>query len=177
MTGILNPRTIGPWWRRIWGEIRPGTEARRGALVAALATVIWAIGVGAWNLKLGYGAWVNLFFACAVAALGIPLVALVVALLLTILRKLPGRLTGWLTGAFLFLAALFWFDSLGFWMAGAVLAIECTLGAAVATALCAGWRKAARSKQIVTIAAGVLAIAANVWLIRLLQSDGIDEDL
>ena len=177
MTGILNPRTIGPWWRRIWNGIRPGMEARRGALLAALATVIWAIGVGAWNLKLGYGAWVNLFFACAVAALGIPLVALVVALLLKILRKLPSRLTGWLAGAFLFLAALFWFDSLGFWTAGVVLAIECTLGAAVATVLSAGWRKVARSKRVVTIAAGVLAVAANIWLIQLLQSDGVDEDL
>src|SRR5690348_2112330 len=100
MTGILNSRTIGPWWRRVWNEIRPGMEARRGALLAALATVIWAIGIGAWNLKLGYGAGVNLFFACAVAAVGIPLVALIVALLLKILRKLPGRLTGWIAGAF-----------------------------------------------------------------------------
>src|SRR4029079_16579851 len=99
------------------------------------------------------------FFACAVAAVGIPLVALVLALLLKILRKLSDPLTGWLAGAFLFLAALFWFDSLGFWTAGAVLAIECTLGAAMATVLSAGWRKAARSKRVVTIAAGVLAVA------------------
>ena len=133
MTGILNPRSIGSWCRRTWSEIRPGSEARRGAVWAALATVIWAVLVGALNLKLGYGGWVNFLFACAVAALGIPVVALAVALLLTIFRKLPRRVTGFLVGAFLFLSALFWFDSLGFWTAGAVLAIECTLGAAVAT--------------------------------------------
>ena len=88
---------------------------------AALATVIWAIVVGALNLKLGYGIWANFLFACGVAALGIPVVTLAVALVLTILRKLPRLAAGFVVGAFLFLVALFWFDSLGYWTAGALL--------------------------------------------------------
>jgi len=177
MTGILNPRSIGSWCQRTWSEIRPGSEARRGAVWAALATVIWAVLVGALNLKLGYGGWVNFLFACAVAVLGIPLVALAVVLLLTIFRKLPRRVTGFLAGAFLLLAALFWFDSLGFWTAGAILAVECILGAVVATVFGASWRGAARNKRMLTIAIGVLAVGANVWFVRLLRSDGIDEKL
>jgi dienelactone hydrolase len=177
MTGIYNWRSIGSWSRRTWSEIRPGPEARRGAIWAALATVIWAIVVGALNLKLGYGVWANFLVACTVAALGIPIVALGVALVLTIFRKLPRLAAGFVVGAFLFLVALFWFDSLGFWAAGALLAIECTLGAAVATVLAAGWRGAAASKRVITVAAGVLALAANIWLVRLLKSDGIDEEL
>ncbi|HMJ60388.1 MAG TPA: hypothetical protein VK493_01450, partial [Bryobacteraceae bacterium] len=163
-----NWRSIGFWWRRTWSEIRPGAEARRGAIWAALATVLWAIVVGTLNLKLGYGLWANFLFACAVAALGIPLVTLGVALVLTILRRLPRLAAGFLVGAFLFLVALFWFDSLGFWTAGALLAIECMLGAAIATVLATGWRSAARSKRIVTIAIGVVALAANVWLVYFL---------
>lgn len=139
--------------------------------------MIWAIIVGALNLKLGYGVWANFLAACAVAALGIPIVALGVALALTIFRKLPRLGAGFVVGAFLFLVALFWFDSLGFWAAGALLAIECTLGAAIATVVVAGWRGIAPSKRIVTIGAGVLALAANVWLVHLLRSDGIDEQL
>jgi len=177
MTGMPNWRSIGFRWRRTWGEIRPGAEARRGAIWAALATVLWAIVVGALNLKLGYGLWANFLFACAVAALGIPLVTLGVALVLTILRRLPRVAAGFLVGAFLFLVALFWFDSLGFWTAGALLAIECMLGAATATVLAAGWGSAARSKRIVTIAIGVVALAANAWLVYFLRSDGIDEAL
>ncbi len=177
MTGMRNWRSIGSWWRQRWGEIQPGPEARRGAVCATLATVIWAIAVGTLNLKLGYGGWANFLFACAVAALGIPAVALGLALVLTIFRKVPRLTAGFIVGAFLFLASLFWFDSLGFWAAGALLAIECTLGAAIATVLAAGWRGAPASKRVVTIAAGVLALAANVWLVRFVRSDGIDENL
>src|SRR3954454_3562050 len=141
MTGMHNWRSLGSWWGRTWSEIRPRPEARRGAIWATLATVIWAIVVGALNLKLGYGLWANFLFSCGVAVLGIPLVMLAVALALTILRKLPRLFAGLLAGAFLFLTALFWFDWLGFWTAGALLVIECTLGAALATLLAADGRR------------------------------------
>jgi dienelactone hydrolase len=177
MTGMRNWRSIGSWSRRRWSEIRPGPEAWRGAIWAAVATVIWAIIVGALNLKLGYGGWANFLAACAVAALGIPIVAMGIALILTILQNLPRLGAGFVVGAFLFLAALFRFNSLGFWAAGALLVVECTLGAATATALAASWRGAALSKRIATIAAGLLALTANVWLVAFLRSDGIDEDL
>lgn len=177
MTGMRDWRPMVSWWRRVWSDIRPGPEAQRGAIWAALLTVIWGVVVGALNLKLGYGAWTNFLFACAVAALGIPLVTLIVALVLGALQQLPRRLTGLFTGVFLYLAALFWFDSLGFWMAGAVLLAVCTLGAVVATIVAGSWRAAARGKRILTFAIGVVALAANVWLIHFLRDDGVDEDL
>src|SRR5438445_10337832 len=123
------------------------TNWRRGAAWAALVLVMGAAIVGAIDLRLGYGVWANVLFACFVAVLGIPIVALATALLLTIFRKLPRLLTGFLVGAFLYLTALFWFDWLGFATAAVLLLVECALGAVVL----------GRKRTATTIAIGVLA--------------------
>ncbi|MDQ2950114.1 MAG: hypothetical protein M3Y27_29950, partial [Acidobacteriota bacterium] len=100
------------WWRRTWSSIRPGPEARKGATWAILATAVWAAVIGALNLHSGFGLSVDFAFAFAVAALGIPLVALVVALLLTLLRKLPRLGSGIIVGACVFIGML-WPPPLG----------------------------------------------------------------
>src|SRR5215475_10940080 len=90
---VETPASRASWWKRtwrlIWEPIMPGPEARRGAYWAAIATVLWAVVIGGWNVKSGFGLWVDFSFAFLIAALGIPLAALVVALALTIFRRLP----------------------------------------------------------------------------------------
>src|ERR1700748_3800993 len=102
--------TDAGWWKRtwhsIWDPIKPGKEAAKGAYWAALATVVWAAVVGGLNVKSGFGLTIDFLFAFLVAALGIPLVALVAALLLTIFRHLPRLLSGFFVGAFLAIALL-----------------------------------------------------------------------
>jgi dienelactone hydrolase len=143
---------------------------------AALVTVIWATVIGALNLKLGFGIWADFLFAIAVAALGIPLVALLIALLLTIFRRLPRLLSGFVVGSLLFIA-LVWFDSIGLGVATVLLVVECSLGAVVATIALGGLRNAALSKRMLTISIGILALAANIGLWRFLRSDGVNEEL
>ena len=78
-----------------------------GRSLGGVATVIWAIVVGALNLKLGYGVWANFLFAFGFAALGIPLVTLAVALILRFFGNCRALLTGFVVGRFFFLLRCF----------------------------------------------------------------------
>ena len=79
---------------QFWSRIRPGWEARKGAVWAFLIAGFCAAAIGGYYLDSGFGLWIDLAFAFAVAALGIPLLAMVAALVLTILRKLPRMAAG-----------------------------------------------------------------------------------
>src|ERR1700680_4150983 len=85
-------------WRSIRDRCRPGPEARKGATWGAIAVALWIAIVAGFYLKSGFGLTIDLAFALLVAALGVPLVMLVVWLILTILRKLPRWFTGLLVG-------------------------------------------------------------------------------
>ncbi|HEY3938047.1 MAG TPA: hypothetical protein VGL97_11485, partial [Bryobacteraceae bacterium] len=154
----------------------PDRRASRGVFWAALATVLWAAVIGAWNVRLGFGIWADFLFAFAVAAIGIPLVALLVALLLTILRRLPRLLSGFVVGSLLFIA-LVWFRSFGLWVGAVLLIVECSLGAAIATMALGGLHNTGLAKRIVTISVGILALGSNIALWHFLTSDGVDEEL
>src|SRR6202162_2095758 len=89
------------WWRKAagwcskhWRAIRPGPEARRGAVWGTLAAAGASVVIAGLYLRTGFGYAFDFTFAVLVAAVLIPLVALVVALLLTIARKLPRMATG-----------------------------------------------------------------------------------
>jgi dienelactone hydrolase len=168
------------WWKRnwhsIWDPIKPGREARRGAYWAAITTVIWAVVLGGLNVKSGFGLWADFLFAFVIAALGIPLVALVVALLLTVFRHLPRLLSGFFVGAFLAISLL-WQSPYGYWTSALLLILECVLGAAVATLLFGGLRHASRAKCILTVSLIILGLAGNVELFSFFHGDGIDEEL
>src|SRR5690242_9141831 len=78
------------WWRiacdwcvRHWRAIRPGPEARRGAVWGTLAAAAACVVIAGLYLKTGFGYAFDFTFAIVVAAVLIPLVALAVALLLT----------------------------------------------------------------------------------------------
>jgi dienelactone hydrolase len=164
------------WCASAWQNTKPGPEERRGAYWAALLTVVWAAVIGGINLKSGFGLWADLLFTLLVAALGIPVVTLAVALLLTIFRRLPRLYSGFLIAAFVLVAQL-WRAPVGYWASAVLLSVECTLGAAVATIVLGGFRRAAATKRVVTILVGLLALAGTIWVTRFFGSDGINETL
>src|ERR1700689_3420276 len=91
-------RSLRDWSSRAWANIRPGPEARKGAIWGAILVALWIAIVGGVYLQSGFGLAIDLAFALTVAALGVPLVTLAVWLLLTILRSLPRMFTGILIG-------------------------------------------------------------------------------
>jgi hypothetical protein len=154
---------VRDWWRRVWGNLRPGPEARKGAVWGVVVAAAGAAVVGGYSLKSGFGPLVDFGFAFVMAALAIPLVAVVFALLLTILRKLPRLASGFIFGACLFIALL-WPPPLGIIMALIFGLVEGILGATIATFLIGDFGAAARSKKAVTVVLCFAAFAANVGL-------------
>jgi hypothetical protein len=67
-----------------WMAIRPGPEARRGAVCGTLAAAAACVVLAGLYLRTGFGSAFDFAFAILFAAVLIPLVAVVVALLLTI---------------------------------------------------------------------------------------------
>ncbi len=169
-------RRAWAWVVAVWNDIKPGPEARKGALWAAMATVIWAIVIGAINLKSGFGFTADLLFAVLIAVLGIPLVAAVFVLLLALLRRLPRWTAGLFIGALLFISLL-WFGPLGYSMAALLLFVEACLGATLATFMVGHFSSLNVKKKIATFTVFVLALAANVGLFVFLRNDGVDEKL
>jgi hypothetical protein len=164
------------WWRRTWSDIRPGPEARKGAAWAIVAAATGAAIVGGYTLHSGFGSWADFAFAFAIAGLGIPLIAVIVAFLLTILRKMPRFIAGIIFGACLFIALL-WPPPLGIGM-GVIFGLTAgVLGATIATFFSGHFSEAARSKKILTIVLCVLAIAANIGMAVFLSSDGTNEQV
>src|SRR5258705_4607913 len=99
-----NPPT--PWGQNVvarcathWRAIRPGPEARRGAVWGTLAAAAACVVIAGLYLRTGFGYVFDFTFAIVVAGILIPLIALVVALLLTIARKLPRMATGMMVGS------------------------------------------------------------------------------
>ena len=157
-----------------WRAVKPVHEAHHGALWAATGASVVALLVGGFNLKSGFGLWVDLSLLFAAAAIGLPLVAIAVALVLTLVRKIP-RLGAGVLVAVMVLLALPWLNAWGYLLGAVVLLIECTLGASVATVLLGGLRYAALGKKALTLVSGGLALFANLWLFVFLRSDGFDE--
>jgi dienelactone hydrolase len=169
-------RAVQGWSSRAWADIRPGPEARTGALWGALLVALWIAIVGGLYLQSGFGLAVDIPFALLVAVLGVPLVALAVWLLLTLLRKLPRFFTGILIGACL-LVGLAFPPQLGLPFGAILLLIECTLGATIATFFAGHFREAHLSKKILTITLCVGAIAANIAIYLFLSGAGNDKDI
>ncbi|PYU03171.1 MAG: hypothetical protein DMG33_17295, partial [Acidobacteria bacterium] len=92
-------RKVGDWCAARWMAIRPGPEARRGAVWGTLAAAAACVIIAGLYLRTGFGYVFDFSFAVVFAAVLIPLVAVSVALLLTIARKLPRLATGMIIGS------------------------------------------------------------------------------
>ena len=159
----------------LWRSLKPVHEAHHGILWAAACASLIAVVVGGFNLKSGFGIAVDLAVAFITAAIGVPSVAMGVVLLLTLLRRIPRLAAGVFAGV-LVLLALPWLNAWGYFVGAAVLLIECTLGASIATILLGGLREAALGKRTLTLGAGGLALVANLWLFVFLRSDGVGSE-
>ncbi len=167
-------RRVAGWCRRQWNDIRPGPEARQGAVWGVLAPALWCVIIAGLYLRTGFGYTFDFLFAAVFAALAIPLVALTVALLLTIARKLPRFATGLMVGSCVIVALVWSPPELGAATAVILGVTEGVLGATIATFIAGRFAQAALSKKIVTVTLCALAVAANVWFAWFLLEDGSD---
>jgi len=94
------------WFLRQWADIRPGPEARRGAVWGTLAAAAACVVIGGLYLHTGFGYLFDFAFCIVFAALFIPLVALLIAFLLTIARALPRFAAGFIFGSCVILMVL-----------------------------------------------------------------------
>lgn len=169
-------RSVRDWSGRAWASVRPGPEARKGARWGIWLVALWAAVVGGVYLHSGFGLSIDLGVALTVAAVGVPLVALLVWLLLTLVRKLPRFSTGIVIGVCL-LVGLAYFPQLGIPLGAMLLVIECTLCATFATLLSGDFRDVHLSKKIITLTLFVAAVAANIGLYLFFSSTGTDKDI
>jgi dienelactone hydrolase len=163
---------IRDWCARIWIAIRPGPEARRGAVWGTLAAAAACVVIAGLYLRTGFGYAFDFAFATVFAALVIPLTALAVALLLTIARKLPRMATGMVVGSCAIVMALWGPPELGVLMAIVVGLIEGILGATIATILVGGLGQAAVKKKILVALLFLLGIGGNVYFVWLFAHEG-----
>ena len=124
-------RAIGHWFSQLWTDIRPGPEARRGAIWGSLAAAfLWAIVVGRY-MKTGFGLWFDLGFCLLAGALIILISTALVPLLLTILRKLPRLASGIIFGCVIVI--LLGLSPIGILAAPVSCLVAAFLGAAVSS--------------------------------------------
>jgi dienelactone hydrolase len=163
---------VKEWWLQNWLAIRPGPEARRGAVWGTLAAAAACVVIGGLYLQTGFGYAFDFAFALLFAALCIPLTMLGVVLLLTILRKLPRLATGIIIGCCVVVLMLWGPFELGLAMAIFVGLTEGILGATIATFAVGGLGQAALQKKILVSLLFLLGVAGNVHLVWLLAHAG-----
>jgi dienelactone hydrolase len=157
--------------------IRPGPEARRGAVCGTLVAAAACVVIAGMYLRTGFGYAFDFAFVILFATVLIPLVAVVVALLLTIAGTLPRMATGWIIGSCVIVMLAWLPPHIGIAMAIVVGLAEGLLGAAIATFAVGRFAEAALSKKIITVVVFLLAVTANVFLLWLLGRDGSEEKL
>jgi dienelactone hydrolase len=166
------PSRVKDWFVRRWMQIRPGPEARHGAVWGTLAAAAACVVIAGLYTKTGFGYAFDFGLALAIAVVLIPLVMLAVALLLTIARHLPRTASGMVVGAGVFIMLVWMPPQLGFAMALLVGVAEGLLGAAIATLATRGFSGAALPKKIITAFLLVLGVAFNIALVWLFAHDG-----
>jgi len=175
---------IKTWWQvsaawcvRQWTMIRPGPEARRGAVWGTLAAAAACVAIAGLYARTGFGYAFDFALAILFAAVLIPLVALAVALLLTIARHLPRRATGVIVGAGVIVMQVWLVPQLGLPMAIVICLAEGVLGATIATFVSGHFGEATLAKKVVTASLCVLAVAVNIGLAWLFIHDGSMEKI
>jgi dienelactone hydrolase len=170
-------RRLRDWCSRQWAAIRPGREARRGAVWGTHAAAAASVIIGGLYLQTGFGYIFDFAFCILFAAIFIPLVALLVVLLLSVARKLPRYATGVILGSCAMVMALWGPPELGVVMALGIGLSTGILGATIATFVRGHFRQAALSKKIIVASLFVLAVAGNVFFVWLFAHEGSMEKL
>jgi dienelactone hydrolase len=170
-------RRLGDWCSRQWAAIRPGREARRGAVWGTLAAAAVCVIIGGLYLQSGFGYLFDFAFCILFAAIFIPLVALLVVLLLSMARKLPRYASGVVLGSGTIVMALWGPPELGVVMAIGMGLCTGILGATIATFFWSRFAQAALSKKIIVASLFVLAVAGNIYFFWLFAHEGSMEEL
>ncbi|HYL09389.1 MAG TPA: hypothetical protein VEU31_01505 [Candidatus Acidoferrales bacterium] len=157
--------------------MRPGPEARRGAVWGTLGAAAVGVVIAGLYLRTGFGYLFDFAFAIVFAAILIPLAALAVALLLSIARKLPRMATGMIVGSCMIVMLLWGPPQLGVVLATEIGLAEGFLGATIATFFFGRFSQAALSKKIITSALCLLAVTANVFFVWLFAHAGSMEKI
>jgi hypothetical protein len=163
---------VKAWFAGQWKQIRPGPEARRGAVWGTLAAAAACVIIAGLYMQTGFGYLFDFALALIIAAVLVPLVMLVVALLLTIARHLPRLATGMMIGAGTVIMLAWMPPQLGFFMALLAGIAEGFLGAAIATLVAGRFGAAAWAKKIITVCLLVLGIAFNTWMVWFFAHQG-----
>jgi len=170
-------RRLRRWCSTQWAAIRPGREARRGAVWGTLAAAAICVIIGGLYIQTGFGYLFDFAFCILFAAIFIPLVALLVVLLLSIARKLPRYATGVIIGSCTIVMTLWGPPQLGVFMAILMGLAAGILGAAIATFFWGHFRQAALSKKIIVALLFVLSLSGNVYFVWLFAHAGSMEKL
>jgi dienelactone hydrolase len=165
-------RRLRDWCVKQWAAIRPGPEARRGAVWGTLAAAAACVVIGGLYLRTGFGYLFDFSFCILFAAVLIPLTALLVSLLLTLFRKLPRFATGVIVGSCMVVMTLWGPPQLGVVMAIEIGLSTGLLGATIATFFWGDFGRAALSKRIIVLLLFVLALGGNVFFIWLFAHEG-----
>lgn len=170
-------RRLREWCSRQWAAIRPGLEARRGAVWGTLAAAAVCVVIGGLYIDTGFGYFFDFVFCILFAAIFIPLVALLVVLLLSIARKLLRFATGVIVGSCFIVMSLWGPPQLGIAMAILMGLATGMLGSTIATFFWGNFGRAALSKKIIVALLFVLALAGNVYFVWLFAHAGSMEKL
>ena len=170
-------RKLRDWWSRQWAAIRPGREARRGAVWGTLVAAAICVVIGGLYIQTGFGYLFDFLFCILFAAILIPLVTLLVVLLLSIARKLPRSASGVIVGSCTVIMMLWGPPQLGVLIAILVGLATGILGATIATFFWGNFGQAALSKKILVSLLFVLALAGNIHFVWLLAHAGSMEKL
>ena len=166
---------VGSWFSRLWADIRPGQEARRGAAWGSISAAVLGAIIAGRYLRTGFGLWVDFALCFAAGAFIILLSILLVPPALTILRKLPRLASGLIFGSVIVILLAFFPVGI---LAGPVACLSAgLLGAAIATLLHRNFGRATAKKKVIAITLIVLSLAAIAGEIAFLASDGSLEGL
>jgi len=170
-------RRCREWCAVRWAAIRPGPEARRGAVVGTLVSAAIAVVIGGLYIQTGFGYLFDFVFCILIAAILIPLVALGVVLLLKILRKLPPFATGFIVGSCVIVMMLWGPPQLGIFMAVGMGLSAGLVGATIATFIWGDLGHAVLAKKIVAAVLFVAGAAGCSYFVYLLGQAGSMEKL
>ena len=169
-------RRAAAWCARQWRQIRPGPEARRGAVWGALAAAAVCVVIAGLYARTGFG----YAFDFALAVVLWPRCSFLLsrwpcALLLTIARRLPRMATGMIVGSCAIVMLAWMPPQLGLprWRSSIGLT-EGVLGATIATFVAGHFRAAALRKKIVTVSLCVLAVAGEYRHGVAVRAPGVD---
>ena len=165
-------RRVAAWFTRFWSDVRPGPEARVGALRGGFVAAIAGVAIAARYLDSGFGLWIDTVFCIVAAGLIVLISIAVVPLLLTVFRGMPRLAAGLLVGFGVIIALAL--APLGF-VLGPLICVAAALFGATLASFWAGVPNI--RKKVVTGLLFGLSLAAMIAVVVLAVYDSPTDQL